>query len=139
MWHQADHPAIWVVPARGFATILGNSTLTHFGCAVSEARHLFLDVTLPGGTVTSCVTSWLCTCTGHMIICYKRSALLALGALSSGPLVCLSGSPLSPAYGWCLMYVGHDTSSMSLGWSLLPSSIIIVLALVNSTVSPKGT
>ena len=27
---------------------------------------------------------------------------------------------------------------MSLGWSLLPSNIIIVLALVSSTVSPVG-
>ena len=30
-------------------------------------------------------------------------------------------------------------SSASPGWSLLPSNVIIVLALVNSTVSPAGT
>ena len=42
-------------------------------------------------------------------------------------------------YGWCPMRVGHDMSSMSLGWSLLPSSIFIVLALVNSDVSHWGT
>ena len=41
--------------------------------------------------------------------------------------------------GWCLTHVGRDTSSMSPGWSLLPSKVIIVLALVNSTVSPVGT
>ena len=37
------------------------------------------------------------------------------------------------------MRVGHDASSASLGWSLLPSTVIIVLALVNSAVSPAGT
>ena len=37
------------------------------------------------------------------------------------------------------MHVGHDASSTSLGWSLLPSKVIIVLALVNSAVSPAGT
>ena len=30
-------------------------------------------------------------------------------------------------------------SSMSLGWSLFPSTVIIVLACVNSAVSPAGT
>ena len=44
-----------------------------------------------------------------------------------------------PACGWCLMHVGCDASSMSLGWSLLPSNVVIVLALVNSAVSPAGT
>ena len=138
VWRQADHPAIRVVPALGFAAVLGNSVFTHFGCATSEACHLFLDVTSPGGTMTSYVMSWPRICTGHMIGCYKRSALLARGTLSSRPLVHPSGSPLSPAYGWCLTRVGHDMSSASLGWSLLPSSVIIVLALVNSTMSPGG-
>ena len=41
--------------------------------------------------------------------------------------------------GWCLTRVGRDTSSASLGWSLLPSTVIIVLALVNIAVSPVGT
>ena len=100
-----------------------------------------------GGTVTSCVTSRHCTCTGHITVCYKRSANtsfeallahLALWALSSWPFIRPSGSPWPPAYGRCLTRVGHDTSSASLGWSLLPSSIIIVLALVNSAVSPQG-
>ena len=36
------------------------------------------------------------------------------------------------------MHVGHDTSSTSLSWSLLPSSVFIVLALVNSDVSHRG-
>ena len=44
-----------------------------------------------------------------------------------------------PACGWCLMGVGHNTSSASLGWSLLPSTVIIVLALINSAGSPVGT
>ena len=38
-----------------------------------------------------------------------------------------------------LTCVGHNASSASPGWSLLPSTVIIVLALVNSTVSPAGT
>ena len=132
MWRQADHP---VVPTRGFAAVLGNSVFTCFG----QPRHLFSDVTSPGGAVTSYVMSRLCTCTSHVIGHYKRLALLALEALSSRPLVRPSGLPLSPAYGWCLMHVGRDASSASPGWSLLPSSVIIVLALVNSTVSPRGT
>ena len=64
---------------------------------------------------------------------------MALWALSSWPLVHLSGLPLPPAYGWCLTRVGRNVSSTSLGWSLLPSNVIIVLALVNSAVSPEGT
>ena len=36
-------------------------------------------------------------------------------------------------------HVGRDMSSTSLGWSLLPSNVIIVLALVNSAMSPVGT
>ena len=44
-----------------------------------------------------------------------------------------------PVGGWCLMCVGCDASSASPGWSLLPSTVVIVLALVNSTVSPVGT
>ena len=44
-----------------------------------------------------------------------------------------------PVGGWCLMHVGRDVSSTSLGWSLLPSTVIIVLALFNSTVFPAGT
>ena len=141
VWRQADHPTIRVVPAMGFVAVLGNSVFTCFRRGTSEVRLLFLDVTSSRGTVTSCVTSRHCTCTGHVTFCYKRSADVsfeALLALSSGPLVCPSGLPLSPAYGWCLMRVGCDESSASLGWSLLPSSVIIVLALVNSAVSPGG-
>ena len=41
--------------------------------------------------------------------------------------------------GWCPTRVGHDMSSVSLGWSLLPSTVFIMLALVNMTVSPAGT
>ena len=37
------------------------------------------------------------------------------------------------------MHVGHNKSSTSPGWSLLPSSILIVLALVNSDVPHQGT
>ena len=44
-----------------------------------------------------------------------------------------------PAGGLCLMHVGQNMSSTSPGWSLLPSTVIIVLALVNSTMFPVGT
>ena len=44
-----------------------------------------------------------------------------------------------PAGGWGLTHVGRNASSASLGWSLLPSTVIIVLAMVNSAVSPVGT
>ena len=132
-------------PCPRFCSLLGNSMLTHFVHAASKVHHLFLDVTSSGVAMTSCVMSWCCTCTGHMTFHYKRlvdalfEALLAHLALGSRPLVPPSGLPLSPTYGWCLMRVGHNVSSASLGWSLLPSSVIIVLALVNSVVSPKGT
>ena len=46
---------------------------------------------------------------------------------------------MAPVYGWCPMRVGHDASSMSPGWSLPPSSVLIVLALVNSDVPRRGT
>ena len=36
------------------------------------------------------------------------------------------------------MCVGCDASSTSLGWSLLPSSTLIVLALVNSDIPHQG-
>ena len=77
--------------------------------------------------MTSCVKSWCHTCTGHVTFCYKRSANALFGALGLW-FICSSGLPLSPAFGWCLMHVGRDTSSVSPGWSLLPSNIIIVLA-----------
>ena len=122
MWHQADHPVIREVPALGFVAVLGNSVVTHFQHATSEVHHLFLDVTLSGGAVTS----WHHTCTSPMTFCYKRSANTSFEALWL--LVHPSGSPLSSAYGWCLMCVGCDVSSASPGWSLLPSRVFIVLA-----------
>ena len=146
MWRCADHPAIRVVPARGFAAVFSQFRVDALR-DTPHPKHILLcsDVTLSGGAVMSCVTSRHHTCSGHVTFCYKRSAdasfeaLLAHWALSSRSLVHPLGSPLSPAYGWCLTRVGHNMSSVSLGWSLLPSSIIIVLAFVNSAVSPKGT
>ena len=40
--------------------------------------------------------------------------------------------------GWYRTHVGHDISSASPSGSLLPSTIIIVLALVNSAASTVG-
>ena len=74
MWHQADHPTIWVSLPWVWQPFLGNSMFIHFGRTVSEVHLLFLDVMLSGGTVTSCVMSQHCMCTGHVTICYKRSA-----------------------------------------------------------------
>ena len=45
---------------------------------------------------------------------------------------------MAPVSGWCPTRVGHKASSVSPDWSLLPSSIFIVLALVNSDVSYQG-
>ena len=73
MWCQVDHPVIWVVPALGFVTLLGNFTLMHFGCTTSKVRHLFSYVMSSGGAVMSCVMSRCCMCMGHMTFCYKRS------------------------------------------------------------------
>ena len=79
-------------------------------------------------------------CIGHVTFYYKRSTDALVGVLTC----CLSIHQVRiyhqrPTCGWCLMRVGRDPSSVSPGWSLLPSIVIIVLALVNSAVSPAGT
>ena len=137
VWHLADHPAIWVVPTLGFTAFLGNFMLMRFRCSTSEVRHLIFECYIIHSTVTSCVMSWHCTCTGHMTFYYKRCGSTSFWALFGSRLfsVCWAhGSSSSLAYGWCLTRVGCDASP---GWSLLPSSVIIVLALVNSTVSHR--
>ena len=98
------------------------------------------------GTVTSCMMSWHHVCMSHMTFGYKSSHRALFEALLLWYLllfiwfsVCPSGSPLAPAYSWCPMRVGHNVSSVSLGWSLLPSSVLIVLALVNSDIPYRGT
>ena len=128
-------------PCLGFCSIfLGNFMLTCFRHTVSEAHHLFSDVTSSGGTVMSCVMSQHCTYTSHITFCYKRSANTSFKVFwLFWLLVHPSGLPLSPTYGWCLTCVGRDMSSASLGCSLLSSSIFIVLALVNSAMSHRGT
>ena len=101
---------------------------------------LFSDVMSLKGTVMSYMTSQHFTCIGHMILYYKRPTNASVGG--SGLLfVHLSGSTLSPETRMWLVptHVVRDASSMSLGWSLLPSNVIIVLALVNSAMSPAGT
>ena len=111
-------------PSLGLQPFLGNFIL-------------FSDIMSLMSAVTSCVTSWCHMCTGHVTFCYKRSADTLFKALLT--LVHSSSLPLSPACGWCLTYVGHDTSGASPSWSLFPLNVIIVLALVNSTMSPEGT
>ena len=102
---------------------------------------LFSDVTLLKGAVTSQHH----TCIGHVTFYYKRVCQCLGGGGGGGflPVVCpfirFDSYHQRPTCGWCLTRVGHDASSASLGWSLLPSKVIIVLTLVNSTMSPVGT
>ena len=76
-----DHPALWVVPALGFVSFLGNFTLMHFRCGVYEVHLLFLDVTSSMGAMMSCVMSQHRMCTDHMTFYYKRSAGTSFWAL----------------------------------------------------------
>ena len=120
---------------------LSTAILGNFGVgALWTQCILFANVTLLNGTVTSHVMSWCHMCIGHMTFYYKRSTDTSVGVLaccSSIHQVWLYHQ--RPVCGWCLIRVGRNTSSVSLGWSLLPLTVIIVLALVNSAVSPAGT
>ena len=138
MWHCTEHPVLWVYcgcNALVLQPFLGNFIWVRFRGII-----LFADITSLNGTVMSYVTSQHHTCIGHMTFYYKRSTNASVGG-SCLLFVHLSGSTLSPepACGWCLTGVGCNGSSTSLGWSLLSSTVIIVLALVNSAVSPEGT
>ena len=144
VWHHMGHPAL-----RCAITAVLLSVHSHFrqfcGGHTSDTPRpkciiLFADVTSLKGTVMSYMTSQSCMCVGHMTFYYKRSANTSVGVLAC----CSSIHQVRlyhqrPTDGWCLMCVGCDVSSMSQGWSLLPSTVIIVLALVNSAVSPVGT
>ena len=115
----------------------------HFGCSCVQSASLVLERYVVYGTVMSWVTSQHHMCSGHVTFFYKRLAGTLFDALfhsfsSCELLVHTPGLPLSAACGWCLMCVGHDVSSVSPGWNLLPSSVIIVLALVNNTMSHRG-
>ena len=70
----------------------------------------------------SCMTSSCCMCIGHMTNYYKRPQMPWLGFSS------VSSVHLRLSSGWYLICIGCDASSASLGGSLLPSTIIIVLA-----------
>ena len=112
--------------------VLGNFWWAHFGRSVSEACHLICqhyivkwhcdvicDVTAPH-VYWSCVTFY-----------YKRATKASVGVLAC----CSSVRQVRlyhqrPACGWCLTRVGRDMSSSSPGWSLLPLTVIIVLALL---------
>ena len=79
-----------------------------------------------------------CTCIGHMTFYYKWSANASVQG-SCLLFVHLSGLTLSPETHRWLVPIGRDTSRVSPAWSLLPSTVIIVLALVNSAMSQAGT
>ena len=143
VWWCTDHPAFWMFCGCGSWTpgpFLGSFWWTRFGGAAFEARHLIFRCYIFEEAVTSYVMSQCCTCIGHVTFHYKMSANSSVRILA-----CCSSVRQArlyhqrPVCGWCLMRVGHNISGMSLGWSLLPSNVIIVLALVNSTMSPAGT
>ena len=120
MWHQADIPVSWDVPAYCLvAFLLVNFMVACVGHATSDVHHLSLDATLSLYAMTSCMMSQHCVCMGHMTFGYKSLRRGSFRALLLWVLG-LPGSPLAPAYGWCLMRVGRDVSSTSPGWSLLP-------------------
>ena len=101
---------------------------------------LFADVTSLNDAVMSCVMSQHRMCAGHMSIYYKRATNTSVGVIACCSSVCqVQLYHQRPVCGWCLTHVGHDASSTSLGRSLLLSTVIIVLALVNSAVSPMRT
>ena len=124
-------PGILGVPLLQ-CSCLSMAILDNFGLGVLWAQCIILlaNVTLLKGTVMSYVTSQYCMCIGHMTFYYKRAANTLVGG-SCLLFVHSSG-------GWCLTHVGCDASSTSLGWSLLSLTVIIVLALVNSAMSPAG-
>ena len=143
MWHCADHLAFWVFCAHRSHTpqlFLGSFQLMCFGCTPSKVCHLMFGHYIFKEAVTSYVMSQCCMCIGHMTFHYKRPANASVGVLACCSSVCqVQLYQQRPACGWCLLHAGHDAFSKSLGWSLLPSNVIIVLALVNSAVSPAGT
>ena len=100
--------------------------------------NLFQDVTSFNDAVTSSVMLQCCACGDHVTFQYERLVHTPLGALFL-EFVLVSGLiHQRPAGIWCLMHVGCDMSNVSLDWILRPSNIIVVLVLVNSTVSPMG-
>ena len=124
---------------------LSTAVLGNFGVGVLRAWRIrsiifFADVTSLKGAVTSYVMSQCHTCIGHMTFYYKRAANTSVGVLACCLSICqIQLYHQRPTCGWCLTRVGHNASSASPGWSLLPLTVIIALALVNSTVSPVGT
>ena len=124
---SGGHPGVPGCSCLSFSGILiGYFELARVERAASEAHHLSLRHYVICDAVTSCMMSWHHVCMGHMTFGYKSSqrawfkALSALKALTFRKVLCSPGSPLAPAYGWCIMRVSHDASSASLGWSLLP-------------------
>ena len=90
------------------------------------------------GTVMSYVMSQHSTCIGHMTFYYKRSADTMVGG-SFLLFIRFDSITRDLHEAGVLTHAGCDASSASPGWSLLPLTVIIVLALVNSTMSPAGT
>ena len=143
---SGGHPGIPGCPCLSVSGILvGYFGLACVRHAVFDACHLSLRCCIISDAMTSCVMSWHHACMGHMTFGYKSlqrawfKALSAWKALTFHKVLCLPGSFLAPTYGWCLTRVGHDASSTSLGWSLLPSSILVVLVFINSDIPHRGT
>ena len=143
VWQCANHPAFWVFHGRRSQTprpFLGSFQWTRFGHAASKAHYLIFRCYIFEEAVMSYMMSQCCMCIGHVTFHYKRPANASVRVLACCLSVCqVQLYNQRPACGWCLTCVGHDTSSASPGWSLLPSNVIILLASVNSAVSPVVT
>ena len=121
------HPGIPGCSCLSFSGILvGYFGLARVGHSASDACHLSVRCCIISDAVTSCMTSQCRMCMGHMTFGCKSSqrawfeALSALKALTFCKVLCSPGSPLAPAYGWCITHAGRDASSAFPGWSLLP-------------------
>ena len=124
---SGGHPGIPGCSFLSFSGILiGYFRLAHVRHTMSNVHHLSLRRCIVSDAMMSCMMSRHHMYMGHMTFGYKSlqrawfEALSALKALTFHKVFCLPGSPLAPMYGRCLTCVGHDASSMSPGWSLLP-------------------
>ena len=140
MWHCTEHLVPWVYHCHITPVFYGHFRQFWVGTLQTWCVILFADVTSLNGAVTSYVMSQHCTCIGHVTFYYKRANKALVGGFLPvvHPFLRFHSYHQRPTCGWCLTCVGRDASSMSPGWSLLPLTVIIVLAFVNSAVSQRG-
>ena len=144
VWHCVEHPALWVSCCHVTHVFLWPFWAILGGCALDAACLkcviLFANVMSLNDTVMSHVMSQHSMCIGHVTIYYKRATNTLVGILACCSFIRqVRLYHQRPVCGWCLTRVGCHVTSVSPGGSLLPSIVIIVLALVNSAMSPAGT